>query len=227
MSRLSSSFRPSVEQLESREVPSVSTFVTHLYQDVLGRQPDASGYAFWVNRLELGTDTQSGASTAFVTCPEYRTNVIRGFYVNILGRNPDASEVNYFLNLFQQGWSQDGIRALFFGSQEFYNRFGQNPAAFATQMYSQILNRAASANEVSYWVNVLNSSNRDIYRIAQDFLTCKEYEQDEVIASYNVFLHRSADLVGFNFWVGQRQSGMTIETVAVGFLSSFEYFWRA
>lgn len=228
MSSLSSSFRPSVEQLESREVPSVTTFVTHLYQDVLGRQPDAGGYAFWVNRLNLGMDTQAGASTAFMTCPEYRTNVIRSFYLNILGRNSSTSEVNSTLNLFQQGWSQDDIRGLFFGSQEFYNRFGQNPAAFVTQMYTQILHRpSATSNEVSYWVNVLNSSNGDIYMVARYFLNCKEYEQGEVITAYNVFLRRTPDLSGFNFWVGQRQNGVTIETVAVGFLASPEYFWRA
>jgi hypothetical protein len=226
MSRVSS-FRPSVEQLESREVLSNSSFVTHLYQDVLGRQPDAAGYSFWVNSLDQGTYTTGQVSIAFAASTEYRTNVIGRFYVDILGRYPNTSEVNTFLSLFEAGLSQDNIRGLFFGSEEFYNRVGQNPTAFVTQLYSQILGRTASAADVNFWVNELNASNGDRARIARNFLGSPEYKQDEVIAVYAGFLHRNPDTDGFNYWYGQQQNGMTVETLAVSFLASPEYFDRA
>lgn len=226
MSRVSS-FRPGVEQLESREVPSTSSFVTHLYQDVLGRQPDSSGYAYWTTNLDLGTVTQGQVSIQFETSTENRTNVINNFFVGILGRNPTATEVSDYLSLFQAGVGQDRIRGMFFGSQEFFTRFGQNATAFVTQLYSQILDRNATSNEVSFWVNVLNSTNGDRTLVANEFLSGPEYERFQVQTAYTVFLHRYPDLSGYNFWVTQRESGQPVEVMAVGFLASSEYFWRA
>ncbi len=220
------SFRPDIEQLEPRDVPSSSSFVAHLYQDVLGRQADAAGFNFWVNSLDQGTYSTGQVSIAFASSTEYRTNVIGRFYVDILGRYPSTSEVNTYLSLFEAGLSQDNIRALFFGSQEFYNRVGQNPTAFVNQLYAQILSRPASVADVNYWVNELNASNGDRARVARNFLGSPEYKQDEVIGVYVGFLHRNPDTNGFNYWFGQQQNGMTFETLAVSFLASPEYYLR-
>ena len=38
-----------------------TAFVTTLYRDVLGRDPDAGGLNFWVNRLVAGTSRDQGA----------------------------------------------------------------------------------------------------------------------------------------------------------------------
>jgi Domain of unknown function (DUF4214) len=225
MSRVSP-FRPGVEQLESREVLSNTTFVAHLYQDVLGRQPDSAGYTFWVNRLDQGLSTTGQASIAFATSTEYRTNVIGGFYSDLLGRSPSTAEVNTYLSLFEAGLSQDNVRALFLGSQEFYNRVGQNPTAYVTQLYAKVLGRTASAADVAFWVNELNVSNGDRTRVARDFLGSVEYKQDELTGVYVGFLQRNPDTAGFNFWMRQQLNGMTFETLAVSFLASTEYFNR-
>jgi Domain of unknown function (DUF4214) len=68
--------------------PSASTFVTELYGNVLGRQPDAAGQAYWTNVLNglAQTDTPQQAHAAlleqFVDSTEYRTatlNYTHGF----------------------------------------------------------------------------------------------------------------------------------------------------
>lgn len=201
-------------------------FVTHLYQDVLGRQPDAGGRAYWVTNLNLGTFSQGQVSIAFITSDEYRANTIRSYYQDILGRIPDVSEVDSFMGLFRAGQSQDQIRERFFASDEFSARFSHNSAAFVAQLYSQVLGRTGSTEEVNFWVNKLAATNGDRTLVAHSFLTSTEYMQVEVGAVYTVFLQRIPDAVGFNYWVGQRGNGQTIEMVATGIMASAEYFQR-
>jgi hypothetical protein len=231
------SIRRVLEQLEPREVPSVSgfgeaptqteRFVTSLYEDVLGRRPDASGHAFWVSNLNVGTLTQGQVSIAFITSDEYRANTIRTYYRDILGRIPEAGEVDSFMGQFRAGVSQGKIREQFFASDEFARRFSFNSAEFVGQLYSQVLGRTGSASEVTFWVNRLVATNGDRAEVARSFLSSGEYLQLEVFGVYNVFLERLPDADGFNYWVGQRASGQSIEVVATGIMASAEYFQRA
>lgn len=255
MSATLPTFRRVVELLEAREVPSVvvvgdgaiptptytpadvsatagtqltqsQRFVVHLYQDVLGRQPDSSGLAFWATNLDLGTFTQGQVSIGFVTSDEYRANTIRSYFQDILGRGPEVAEVDAYMGQFRAGRSQDQIRESFFASDEFSARFSHNSAAFVAQLYSQVLGRTGSAGEVNFWVNVLRSTNGDRTLVARSFLTSSEYLQVQVGTVYTVFLQRLPDEVGFNYWVGKRGNGQTIEMVATGVLASAEYFQR-
>lgn len=247
-------FRKVLERLEAREVPSVTVvgdgaiptptytdltatadtqltasqrFVVHLYQDVLGRQADSSGLAFWSTNLDLGTFTQGQVSIGFVTSDEYRANTIRSYFQDILGRAPDVAELDAFMGQFRAGRSQDQIRESFFASDEFAARFSYNSAAFVAQLYSQVLGRTGSTDEVNFWVNVLQSTNGDRTQVARSFLTSGEYLQVQVGTVYTVFLERLPDATGYNYWVTQRGSGQTVEMVATGILASAEYFQKS
>jgi hypothetical protein len=201
-------------------------FVVHLYKDVLGRHADSSGLAYWSTNLDLGTFTQGQVSIAFVTSDEYRANTIRGYYQDILGRTPEQAEVDAYMGLFRAGESQNDLRQRFLASDEFSARFSHNSAAFVAQLYSQVLGRTGSTDEVNFWVNVLRNTNGDRTGVARSFLTSTEYLQVEVGDLYTVFLRRLPDAPGFNYWVGERGRGQTIEMVATGILASGEYFQR-
>jgi hypothetical protein len=217
---------PTTTSTYESQLTASQRFVVHLYKDVLGRNADSSGLAYWSTNLDLGTFTQGQVSIAFVTSDEYRANTIRGYYQDILGRTPDVSEVDGYMGLFRAGQSQDAIRERFLASDEFSARFSHNSAAFVAQLYSQVLGRTGSADEVNFWVNVLTTTNGDRTRVANSFLTSTEYLQVEVGAVYTVFLQRLPDAAGFNYWVGERVRGQTIEMVATGILASAEYFQR-
>jgi len=216
--------RLGVEQLESREVPTVTSFVTNLYQEVLGRQPDSDGYNSWVSQLNAGTSTTGQVAIGFFTSNEYRTNTIVGYYQVQLGRTPSAAEVQPYLNLLIAGQSQDQIRISFFGSEEFFNAAGRNNAQFVNNLYSQILNRAPSGAEVNFWVNVLAQTNGDRTFVAREFLYGTEYYQFQTVYAYQNLLERQPDFAGLFYWSNQRANGMTIETMDVSFLASAEYF---
>jgi hypothetical protein len=48
-------------------------FVTQLYQNVLGRSPDPSGFAYWINLLSTGADSRADVLAGFATSPEFQT----------------------------------------------------------------------------------------------------------------------------------------------------------
>jgi hypothetical protein len=227
MSQISKpSARLGLQQLESREVPSVTSFVTHLYQDVLGRPPDSVGFNNWVNEVSSGTNTTGDVAIAFLTSDEYRTNTIVGYYQAQLGRTPSAAEVRTMSNRLIAGETQDSLRVTFFASEEFFNSAGRNPAQFVNKLYSQILGRSASDAEVNYWLSVLNQSNGDRTVVAQSFLFGAEYQRSEAIDAYVNLLQRPADSSGLAYWENQRANGLTVEAMDAGFLASPEYFNR-
>ncbi len=221
------SARLGLEQLESREVPTVSSYVTHLYQDVLGRPPDTVGFSEWVNQLDSGTKTTGDVAIAFLTSEEYRTNTIVGYYQAQLGRTPSAAEVRTMSNRLIAGETQDSLRVTIFASEEFFNGAGRNSAQFVDKLYSQILGRSASGAEVNYWVGVLNQSNGDRTVVARSFLFGAEYQRYEAIDAYVNLLRRPADSSGLAYWANERANGLTVEAMDAGFLASEEYFNRS
>ncbi len=239
-------FRLGVEQLESREVPaglvvtdpvlpeptgvgeslSNAVFVTHLYQDVLGRNPDAGGYTGWVNALDAGSLSRVQVADGFLDSTEYRANVLISYYATQLGRNPDAGGFNDHMAQLAAGVSRDEVRAKFFGSEEFFNRYGRNDSAFVAQLYAQILGRTGTVGELSHWLNVLAQNGGDRTAVAHLFLNSAEYHQDQVTLAYAAYLHRGPDAPGFVDWNTQLNAGLPVETMTVQFLGSAEYFVR-
>jgi hypothetical protein len=201
-------------------------FVTHLYQDVLGRNPEPSGLNLWVTALDNGTLSRGQAAIQFVASEEYRMNTIRTYFQAQLNRTPDAAELQFFMNRLRNGETQDALRVTFFGSEEFFNRYGRNNVEFVNQLYSQILGRTATAADVNFWVSVLAQTGGNRQFVATQFLNSREYQQLQVFGTYNLLLRRVPDNFGLNFWTQQRQSGMTIETMLVSFLASNEYYLR-
>lgn len=214
-------------QISSQQALSANIrYVTHLYEDVLGRSPDPGGLSQWTTALDNGTLTRGQVAVRFVTSTEYRVDVIRAYFQLQLGRPPAPSEVNAYLSRLVAGESQDSLRVTFFASDEFYNRYGRDAGTFVSQLYAQILGRGASAAEIANGLNYLNKTGGDRAGLAAAFLTSPEYYRVQVQAEYGNLLRRSADPAGLNYWVNRRASGVTVEAMTASFLASDEYYLR-
>ena len=220
------SARLGLEQLESREVPTVTSYVANLYQDILQRPADTAGFSNWVDQLNNGSKTTGDVAIAFLTSDEYRSKIIVGYYQEQLGRSPSAAEVRTMYNRLVAGETQGSLRVTIFASDEFYNNAGRNSARFVDNLYAQILDRPASDAEVNYWVSVLDQSNGDRTTVARAFLFGAEYQRYEAIDASVNLLQRPADSAGLAYWTNQRVNGLTVEAMDAGFLSSAEYFNR-
>ncbi|HWB13519.1 MAG TPA: DUF4214 domain-containing protein [Pirellulales bacterium] len=166
------------------------TFVQNLYRELLGREPDSGGDAYWVAFVQQHNDAagQLQAIEGFMNSPEYAIHYITTVYQVVLGRAPDASGLQYWTQKMgspgttgQHSGSADekSIVAAFFGSDEFYIKSGNTPQGWINALYEDILNRAPDDSGAAFWAHELSvrgASDRD--GIVRDLLTTPEAAHD-------------------------------------------------
>ncbi|HVX14317.1 MAG TPA: DUF4214 domain-containing protein [Pirellulales bacterium] len=172
------------------------TFVQNLYRELLGREPDASGAAFWVAYVQQHDNAvgRSQVIAAFMNSQEYADHYITTVYQLILGRTPDAGGLQYWAAKMgapgtpgQNTGSSDekAIVAAFFGSDEFYIRSGNTPEGWIDALYHDIFGRAADGSGAAFWAQELTTrgaANRD--GIVFDLLTTPEASHDVLDSFY-------------------------------------------
>ena len=97
-------------------------WVTALYNNILGRDPDQQGLGYWTTVIQ--THTKQSVVLGFVTSGEYRTTLINGWFQLYLGRTLDAAGQQFWLNQMQGGVGQDQIQIGIIGSAEYRAKFG-------------------------------------------------------------------------------------------------------
>src|SRR5262249_45298091 len=76
------------------------TFLTHLYQNLLGRTPNASEVQLFQNTLEASAG-RPGTALFVLTSAEYRTLAVKAIFMSLFGFVPDDATINswVFTNL--------------------------------------------------------------------------------------------------------------------------------
>jgi Domain of unknown function (DUF4214) len=103
-------------------------FVTLVYRNVLGRDPDAPGLAHWTNHLNAGTMTRGEVMLGFSESPEYRlTSYNRVFvtmiYHGMLQRMPEPAGFQHWVAQLNAGASGLDLVSGFLGAVEYRGRF--------------------------------------------------------------------------------------------------------
>jgi hypothetical protein len=112
--------------------------VHRLYLSVLGREPDARGFDFWVVKRLEGWSLVSVADH-FIDSPEYRRRFgdpsddrfIDLLYRNVLGRRADAGGRAFWLAQLADGMQRRRVVLLFSESPEFVELTGTVPPTYA------------------------------------------------------------------------------------------------
>ena len=200
----------------------VQVYIQNVYRDLFGRNVDRTGYADWTSQLNAGTSRVEVAN-GITYSTEYRMGLISDSYAMYLGRSADSAGMNGWLEAMGRGWTISQIQSGFLASPEYYAASGANDDAWASQLYSDVLGRAASADEISYWVGRIDAGvPRD--RVAMGFLLSTEHLNKVVGDHYAVLLGRSLDAAGQSTWVGILQGGGRDEAIIAGIVASDEYF---
>lgn len=105
-----------------------AAFVTLVYQNILGRVPDAGGFAHWKGRLDSGAMTRGQLMVAFSESPEYRALTFNDVYVTMtysamLRRAPDPGGFAFWVGYLDAGNSGLALIDGFLGSSEYRWRF--------------------------------------------------------------------------------------------------------
>lgn len=104
-------------------------YVNLVYVNVLGRDADEGGLAFWIDQMNQGM-TRGAVMAAFSDSPEYR-NVIDSkvlatmLYVGMLRRSPDPVGLDYWADVISTGFPYSAVISGFLDSKEYDRRMGE------------------------------------------------------------------------------------------------------
>jgi hypothetical protein len=151
--RLEASFIGSPEYIHNHGGTG-EAWVTGLYQDLLGRNPDQVGLNAWLTALHNG---QSPADIAygFAASPEREGQRITADYQTYLSRAPEADVVSAWVANFLHGASNEDVVAGFVGSAEYFAKHGANAQDWLFAAYQQTLGRTPDPASLDSWLEVL------------------------------------------------------------------------
>jgi hypothetical protein len=205
-------------------------YVTAVYQDVLGRSPDADGLAYWSNRLDHGAAVSSVAQSIAHSDEYYANFVIKPDYVKLLGRPADASGVTYWtgqMNGTNGHVTDQQLEAEMVSSGgtsgEFYKKAGGTNTQWIDAVYQQLLGRPADTNGEAHW-NAQLAAGQTLNQVAQGIAGSTENNTQLINADYFHYLGRAADSGGLAHWLQAFANGQTNEDVIAGFTGSDEYY---
>ncbi len=93
------------------------SFVQALYEDVLGRFAEPTGFQGWVQGMNGGLSTIQVAN-GFVGSAEYHNDVVTNYYQECVGRTPQPAEVSPYANALASGVFDQTVLAAILGSPE-------------------------------------------------------------------------------------------------------------
>ncbi len=134
-----------------------NAWVIGMYQDLLGRNPDPAGLAYWTNVLSTGGSAYSVAY-GFAASAEREGQRIAGDYEIYLGRQLDAAGQAYWVNQFLNGARNEDVVAGFLGSAEYYqnpDKGQSNRTAWIDSVFQDVLQRDPSAADLAFWLTQL------------------------------------------------------------------------
>jgi hypothetical protein len=201
-------------------------FIVHLYSDLLGRAPDATGMSYWSSLLAAGLLSRYQITQAFTHSLEYRIDLVVGVYGQVLHRAPDPAGLSACVNYLQAGGFVEQLAAVLSGSAEYYqNRAGGTNDGFLDALYHDALGRAIDAQSRAAWDQVL-AGGTTLAQVATAIYSSHECDLNTARVFYQTFLHRSADTGGMNALAGAIAHGAHDEDVIALLLATDEYFNR-
>lgn len=196
-------------------------FITYVYRDLLGRDPDDAGLRAWISALFWVPPSE--VAVAISHSREYRERLVTGVYERYLGRAPDPAGLKGWADAMERGWTVARIEAGFLASEELYARAGGTHAGWVTELYRTVLGREAAPSEIDAWARVLARGGTR-YDVAMGFLLSWERLSAVVDGYYVTLLRRHLDPVGQRSWVLALQAGHQDEEIIAGIIGSREYW---
>jgi hypothetical protein len=207
-------------------------FVAQVFVDLLGRNVDANGLAFFGGLLDSGILNRAQVVQQIENSLEFRVVEVNSAYQTILNRQADPVGLSNFVKFLSQGGTVEQMKDFLFSSQEFFNLSQTANTAlpagnerFVDLLFVDVLGRHADASALSGFGGQLNSGQSRA-AVAAEILFSTEAEQDLVNGLYQKLLHRQADSGGLSNFVAALQHGARDEDIILALAASAEYFSR-
>lgn len=138
---ISEAFAQSPEFMATYGPKTNAEFVQLVYRNVLGRQPDPSGYAYWVGELDAGRRTRGNVMAGFSQSAEFGVSstpsvMVSALYTTMMRRTPDSAGFSYWVNRIASGAADErALISSFYNSIEYRDRFMHSYSMPATPQF--------------------------------------------------------------------------------------------
>lgn len=169
LATISQAFSESPEFIDRYGQLTNGGFVDQVYENVLGRAPDAGGRAFWVDRLNSGTswgemmigfsESEEFVSDSAAALYDFDVNgPVARLYQAYFLRSPDSGGLEFWNS---QEMTLDSISEAFAASDEFATLYGTlSNQAFVEQVYANVMDRAPDEAGRAFWTSELYAGRR-------------------------------------------------------------------
>jgi hypothetical protein len=216
-------------------------YVSAFYRVILGREPDQSGLASWLDVLNRGY-TKDKVLEGFLNSPEMEalcrsmgveaglfkstanrdshhkvTEFVMRLYENCLGRRYDDGGLTNWVDALVSG-SMNGysVTMSFFTSEEMENSDIEEEN-FINVCYRTLLNREADATGRSTWLEYLTNGQVSPQEVVLGF--CKSEEFNSLCASYGIDVFASPLGTDLITWIGKNMSDFRSQ---LGWMEDYE-----
>jgi hypothetical protein len=210
--------------------PSLATnqqWVISLYDNILGRAPEAAGLNAFLSNLLNGFAAQRlVVATALDTSVEYYANLTTALFQQFLRRTPGPVELNQRITQLQTGSKDEDLINVLVSSNEYFENptlGNSNNSTWLNQIYLDILGRNRDAGS-DVFLTGLNNGTMTRGFVAGTLLGSQEYRTDLINRYFSLYLGRPASQADINGWLNAFASGQTDEQVIAAIISSGEYF---
>ncbi|MCU1369551.1 MAG: repeat protein [Ilumatobacteraceae bacterium] len=154
--------------------------VTRLYKAYFLRNPDHSGFTYWLNRRGEGRNLAS-ISQSFATSSEFtrrygslsNAGFVDRVYRNVLGRPADAGGTTYWKSRLDGGMPRGQVMANFSQSSEYLRR--TNNGAYVVGIHEALLLRAPAANVYALYEAALTNGSTTLTNLSNTLFDSAEY----------------------------------------------------
>ncbi len=186
---VSAEFRQTYGALEDGD------FITLLYQNVLGRNPDPVGFASWTGHLETGKFSRADVVEGFSQSREFVSNTetkalaysragiqaqfsddVFRLYQATLDRAPDPGGFRNWSQRLADGMDYGDAIAGFTNSIEFRANYGEtDDLGFVTLLYNNVLDRNPDPGGLANWVDRLETQGWERTQVVMGFANSREF----------------------------------------------------
>jgi hypothetical protein len=216
-------------------------FIAQVYRDLLHREAEPTGLAFWVN--ELVTKSRTDVLMQYQNHVEPREIVVEELFKRLLNRTPDATGLQGFADALAFGRvTRQQIAATIISSPEYFEKHGGTADGFLDALFADGLHRQVDAAARAFFGNQDLNDVQVRHQVALEILAQPEFLDNLVNLPgsapgnssttslfqgwYQALLRRDADLEGQATFVKMLAAGKSVPRVLASIIASDEYFAR-
>lgn len=200
-------------------------FVRQLYRDLLVREADTDGLAYWRDELSSGRLDRPEVIEAFLSAPEYRSTFDEPLRL-FIALSDTAPPQRHLVETWRILGSEEPILDTLLKAIVPAEIRAADPG-YIDWIYENVLDRTADPEGRAYWLDRLKDESQ--MNVLRQFLLSPEFQENHgdelmITQTYLHLLHRAPDPEGYVYWRDELSSGrLDYSEVVESFLAAPEY----